>query len=466
MASEDRNATITDNRADRAIMFVHGFTSSATECWGQLLHLLHKDPDIRDSFGLECFEYSTPLTNFSLTQRVPALDEVAGRLGRELKSARFDKYREITLVGHSQGGLVIQYYLVNMLGDGLGEELKRIRQLILFATPNLGSDILSPLRKLMGYFPFVNRQEKSLRVLDPEIAKLRLKILKQVVAASYQGTHCMPIPVKCFAGTQDRIVPYASAAGHFVNVQEIRGNHNNIKSPDDHDDERYRWFKELLYNPAGHLHIFEVDKYDVHLEVKPLDGVKEIQVEHGTKVRTVLTDNEARLVRTVTFSKNNECKNFFEIRYTTRKDGFIDSLPSHRNEAPLSQQTMWVDYGNTVTFQFRPVSIGPYTLNLKLYKAFDEGNRDVHFHLAGKSNIKKYCCTLDLRPYISAGYRITAQPRLHFDPLEPPDHILCDKRVLANPEPYQAHDPSGIWEWELENVRFGVVDIRWDVAKI
>jgi len=465
MGSEATKATTGGNPKSRGIMFVHGFTSSATDCWGQLLGLLRQDPEIHESFGLECFEYTTPLMNFSFTQRVPSLDEVAGRLGRELKSDRLEKYREITLVGHSQGGLVIQHYLVNMLGDGRGDDLKRIRQVILFATPNLGSDILSPLRKVMGHFPFLNRQEKSLRVLNPEIAKLRLKVLKKVVAASYQGTHCMPIPVKCFAGTQDRIVPYASAAGHFVNVQEIRGNHNSIKSPDDHDDERYRWFKELLYNPAGHLHVFEVDKYEVSTEVKPLDGVKEIPVKHGTKERTVLTDNEARLVRTVTFSKNNECKNLFEIRYMTRKDGFINPRPSHANEAPLNQQSMWDDYGNTVTFQFRPIGRGPYSLDFTLYKAFDEGNRDVHFHLGGKSNIKKYCCRLDLRPYLEAGYRITVQPQLHFDPVEPPTHDLCDRRILENPEPYKRHDASGVWEWELENVRFGLVDLRWDVAK-
>lgn len=464
MTSESANA-IAHPRKDRAIVFVHGFTSSAATCWGQLLDLLRKDREVLESFDLECIEYTTPLMKFSFTEQVPSLKDVAGRLRGELRSDRFDRYREITLVGHSQGGLVIQYYLVNMLGEGLGSDLKRIRQAILFATPNLGSDILSPLRKLMGYFPFVNRQERMLRVLDEEIAELRLKMLKKVVAASYHGTHCAPIPVKCFAGTEDGIVPRASAFGHFVNVQEIRGNHNSIKSPDDHGDERYRAFKELLFNPAGHLHIFEVDKFEVDIVVKPLNGEKKIQVRHGNRERTVETDNEARLVRRVTFSKNNECRNLFEIRYTTRKDGFVEPHSSHNNEAPPNQQTLWLDYGNTVTFQVRPVDRGPYSVDLKLYKAFDGGHRDVHFHLGGGSNIKKYRCRLDLRAYVSAGYRIAAPPQLYFDPDEPADHLSCDNRVLENPEPYKVCDSSGVWEWELENVRFGLVDIRWDVAK-
>jgi len=221
----------------------------------------------------------------------------------------------------------------------------------------------------------------------------------------------------------------------------------------------------LLINPIGSLHIFEVDKYEVQLQIKPLGEDAEKIVRHGNKQRTVRTDSEALLSRKVFFSRNNKCEDLFDISYSTRFNGFIEPEFSHYNEASLKLRTAYLDYGNTVSFQFRPLGTGPYFLKLKLYKAFDEGNRNIHFHMSQRSFIKKYHCRLDLRSYLEGGYSINVQPHLYFDPHEPPDHLFCDRRVLEHPEPYQSHERVGIWEWELRCVTGGVIDIRWEVKK-
>lgn len=151
---------------DRAIVFVHGFTG-ASQNWDPMIGLLRQAPGVRDAYAVEHFAYETRLLNFDADDDVPTVKRVAERLASLLGSTAFQRYRELTLVGHSQGGLVIEQYLVDVVGEPnrLGE-LERIRQVILFATPNLGSAVLCGVRRLLGYLPFVNRQEKFLRALN------------------------------------------------------------------------------------------------------------------------------------------------------------------------------------------------------------------------------------------------------------------------------------------------------------
>lgn len=449
---------------DRLIIFVHGFAGSAKN-WSRMIELLRADPQVGPEFDMECFPYESPMMHFGLTTRIPSLEDVADRLGGFIEASRVEKYREITLVGHSQGGLVIQHCLVRKLQDGEGSDLAKIRQVVLFATPNLGATILSPLRQFLGWFPFFSRQERSLRVMDEDIARLRLAVLRSIVAASTLGKYSAPIPFECFYGTEDGIVPQPSAAGHFLNVQGLRGNHSTIIQPKDHADERYEKLREALLNPHGHLHVFEVDKYEQLIEVAPTEGPRIISARHGNQEREVETETEARVVRRATFSRHNACDDLFEIRYTTRRDGFIEPTYTCENEAPLSHQVAYEDYGTSFSLQFRPHAGATYALDLRVYKGFDAGNRDMHAHLTKTAFIKQYVCRLDLRAFMRAGYKLHPQPQLYFDPVEPIDHIMCDRRRLENPLPYASYDPAGVWEWTLENLQVGIVDLRWDATK-
>ena len=49
---------------------------------------------------------------------------------------------KIVLVTHSQGGLIVQRYLARRLASGHGEELRRIRRIVMYACPNNGSQAL------------------------------------------------------------------------------------------------------------------------------------------------------------------------------------------------------------------------------------------------------------------------------------------------------------------------------------
>ncbi|MGH2628505.1 MAG: hypothetical protein ACRDHY_17855, partial [Anaerolineales bacterium] len=51
----------------------------------------------------------------------------------------------------------------------------------------------------------------------------------------------------------------------------------------------------------------------------------------------------------------------------------------------------------------------------------------------------------------------------------PEDHEhneMCKNRGARDPLPPAAKQAEGIWSWELADVRQGIIDIVWDVAKV
>lgn len=94
---------------------------------------------------------------------------------------------QLFLVGHSMGGLVIQSLLVQTMQEQRGTDLVKIRCFILFATPNLGSTILSGLRGIFSIFR--ENPQEDLKVLDEDVAKISAVILRSVLGAKSADTN-------------------------------------------------------------------------------------------------------------------------------------------------------------------------------------------------------------------------------------------------------------------------------------
>jgi pimeloyl-ACP methyl ester carboxylesterase len=444
------------------VVFVHGFGSDAG-CWKKLLDLFNTDDEIIGAFDLATFSYPTAWFNRNPLERIPRIAEIGRKLGSDLN--RVSNYREVTLVGHSQGGLVIQSYLVDWLNEGKSDELYPLRQVILIATPNLGSLLFSSLRKFVSLFSF-NPQERALRVLDPEISDIRAVMESRVVNAKAPSLNTRPIPVQVFYGLQDGVVLEASARGIFQNVTPVDADHFSILTPGDRNDERYKALAHSIKTPVGHRYVFEVDLFEQHICVEPLPPGFEILAPQN---RIVQTDNVAHLERAVTLAETNTCTELFELRYRTRNNGFIKPTASHPNEAPSQVQSLYEDYGTEFSFQFTPKPKERFGLRLEVYKGFDEGHRDVHFHLRKSeqqgANYKKSLFSLDLTAYLKAGYALTKSPNLYLHDRDIADHNLCETRVFEKPVGYSSADPAGRWEWHLQRLRRGVIDIVWDLAR-
>ena len=97
------------------IVFVHGFGSS-DETWTSLRDALLSDERVTARFDIApSFNYLSKLLRIPIYQRSPSISEIAGQLRDHLKRAAPCSERgrgvDLTLVGHSMGGLEIQKYL-------------------------------------------------------------------------------------------------------------------------------------------------------------------------------------------------------------------------------------------------------------------------------------------------------------------------------------------------------------------
>ena len=158
----------------------------------------------------------------------------------------------------------------------------------------------------------------------------------------------------------------------------------------------------------------------------------------------------------------------------------MDYKTSHPCTLPPQIQRDYDCDGNHALFRFPacdadnhvplPNAGEEYRLDVEVYKAFDEGKRDLHFHLANYQCVyHRILFQLDLTAYLSAGYEVTDEPKLYLH--DGPNKCgECQNRELGEDRPPKKRDPSGVWEWEIDGaqegvIRDGIIDVKWDVAQ-
>jgi pimeloyl-ACP methyl ester carboxylesterase len=206
-------------------VFVHGLFSSA-RVWDSLVSLLETDKEIMESYDLMRFEYSSPKWKIRPTQRIPDFETVAGSLSTFL-DVECAKYRNVVFIAHSQGGLIVQRFLGQMLTDGRGRDLARISRVVLLACPNSGSQFFLSLRRAIGIF-WVQRQERQLRPYVESVTETQRRVLKDVVFARVISSDRCPIIFSVYVGESDNIVTLASARSVFPNWGALPGDHNSL----------------------------------------------------------------------------------------------------------------------------------------------------------------------------------------------------------------------------------------------
>jgi pimeloyl-ACP methyl ester carboxylesterase len=449
------------------VVLVHGFGSSP-DCFRPLLELLRADSGMTRLFDFECYQYSTSWLTLNIVRRIPRLEELSAGLAGFLESERFRGYEHITLVGHSQGGLVIQSCLAEKLKAARGEELSRIRQVILVATPNQGSNLLEPARNVL-FRVFENPQERTLRVLEPHIRDMMAVMNDRVVHARTREAICWPIPVRCFWGQDDGVVPEASARGLYKEGTSLRGDHFSILKPANHQDERYLALTEAMRKPIGHAHFFDVDDYEMAVAIEPLAEGFQREFSfgpNGERKKTVHADNLAHVSRSVKFSLQNRCAELFELRYGTQNGGFIKAATSHPNEASPAELGRYDTHGMEFNFKFTPRPGETYKAAFEVYKGFDAGHRHFHAHLTKMAHYRQCRITLDLRAYLAAGYDVHPEPKMCFFPQDAGKcQDLEGMRALTEPWKSSQFDGAGTWRWELQDIEGGAVDVVWDLAE-
>ena len=111
-----------------------------------------------------------------------------------------------------------------------------------------------------------------------------------------------------------------------------------------------------------------------------------------------------------------------------------------------------------------PESGVDYTLIVEIWKGFDEGERDVHFHLGTHSRYRSMEYVLDLTAYLSSGWVVSEEPRFYLHPQDHPHGDMCSRREARDAIAPHASANTGVYRWKLSDVSVGIVDIVWDVA--
>ncbi|MEU8301841.1 alpha/beta fold hydrolase [Micromonospora sp. NPDC048909] len=215
-----------------AVVFVHGLFSSP-QAWDAFAKLLSTDPDVVGGFDLHYYRYSSPVFEWKPNRAIPTLDTISKGFATFLATTCREHDR-LVLVAHSQGGLIVQRYLSDVLADGRGQELRRVCSVVLFACPNSGSEFMLSVRSF-----FRQPQDLTLRPFVESIADTQRRVLDKVIyAREVTGTSC-PIPITAYAGESDNIVRPASAMAVFPSHGVLPGDHSSIIRPTKRTDLTY-----------------------------------------------------------------------------------------------------------------------------------------------------------------------------------------------------------------------------------
>ena len=224
-----------------AVVFVHGLFSSA-QTWDRLVQLIGADPALEDVDVLR-FSYPSPKFRLNPVRRIPNFNVLADSLQTYLE-VDAAQYPNLILVGHSQGGLIIQRYLARMTGAGRARELSRIRLIILFACPNSGSEIFLTFRRIIRFWK--HPQEAELRPINEAVTEAQQAVLNRIVYAKRLASDQCPIPIIAYAGDSDNVVTPTSARSVFPSTGVIPGDHFSIIQPDSSENRSYTTLRFYL----------------------------------------------------------------------------------------------------------------------------------------------------------------------------------------------------------------------------
>ena len=214
MGQQSNITTVRDTGADRAVVFVHGYNGAQDDTWELFPSLLGSATQNLDIFTLG---YATTLLPdiVGIWSADPDLPILATMLSTELAIEPLSRYKSLTLIAHSMGGLVVQKALVDD-----SRLAKRVENVILFGTPSHGLRKAKVLR-------FWKRSLQNMAFESPFIAALR-------AAWKERFEPKPPFNLLVVAGSTDQFVPPNSSLDPFdVSVRRVvPGDHIAIVKPE------------------------------------------------------------------------------------------------------------------------------------------------------------------------------------------------------------------------------------------
>jgi pimeloyl-ACP methyl ester carboxylesterase len=225
---------IRDQKQDRAIILIHGFSGESHSTFGMMPAFLAGNPALYEC-DIHCFGYPTALRPdiTGVWAADPDLTTLADFLTTALQELAFQRYRQFALIGHSMGGLVIQRALLD------GSFTGKISHVVLFGTPSNGL-------KKAGLGKLFKRQARDMDRDGAFIKLLRMDWNSRIGDKP-------PFTFKAVAGIRDEFVPRESSVDVFLPEYRsfINGNHLEIVKPELPTSDCLELLLNLFTKPAG-----------------------------------------------------------------------------------------------------------------------------------------------------------------------------------------------------------------------
>jgi pimeloyl-ACP methyl ester carboxylesterase len=238
------NRLIEKANAHSVVIFVHGLGGDLETTWGNFPFLIQEDTDLA---AVAIFLWGYPS---GFVGNVPNIWEASRQLQTEIRF-RLSKYNDIVLVGHSLGGLVIRAMVIDALKNGRRDDIKTVKHIVTFGTPNDGSQLAS----IASYLHISNAQVTALGVTSNLVSELRGEWVNRVYAPNIelgQELTKRKIPLTAVVGVEDTIVTPESARSFFQDPppESVPGDHKSMKLPQSLEDTCYLLVKKVLSGPS------------------------------------------------------------------------------------------------------------------------------------------------------------------------------------------------------------------------
>jgi triacylglycerol esterase/lipase EstA (alpha/beta hydrolase family) len=202
------------------IFFVHGFSGNQAT-WNNLVTLINEDDDLKDLYDISYFNYPTftfspfKLLKIFVPRKYDTLEANALSLNTLIDS---EKSKNITIVGHSLGGLIIRTFLIEYYHS----QFKKVKKILLYAPANNGSNLATFLSKIYRN----NIHLKILKKGNNDLINLNNRWKKSGIEDK--------LYIKAIIGLRDKTVSFDSSTSGLKrkNIETfVDKNHLKIKTP-------------------------------------------------------------------------------------------------------------------------------------------------------------------------------------------------------------------------------------------
>ena len=224
------------NKDENIVIFLHGFRGNYISTWGDLATLLEKDKNTKECDFLFLGYPSGFFKNLKI-------ESIANFLETRIKVLN-KSYKNIILIGHSMGGLVIRSYILETLLKGKGNNLEKIKQIILLGTPNCGLENSLWLKLFPDDHP-VNQ----MKIFSDYLSRLN-NYWEHNVKTDRISAHQRKIKTIAVFGMEDSIVNEQSVRcdNKFDEFDSIHGDHESMVKIHDKNSLAYKLILKELQN--------------------------------------------------------------------------------------------------------------------------------------------------------------------------------------------------------------------------